>query len=59
MSDVWFENAVAPDGVVEDGCHLAEAQSMKSYLRDQIDVHHAAQQITRPTDESNDLGFGW
>ncbi|KEQ93122.1 hypothetical protein AUEXF2481DRAFT_31576 [Aureobasidium subglaciale EXF-2481] len=54
MTDAWFEYAVSPDGVTEDGCRPAEAQALKAYLRDEITIDKATDQITQPTEECDD-----
>ena len=51
MSDSWFEYAIAPDGIQEDGCRPEEAQALRAYLRDEITVIEAAKEIVRPTEE--------
>ncbi|KAI5200513.1 hypothetical protein E4T39_05632 [Aureobasidium subglaciale] len=50
MTDAWFEYAVSPDGVIEDGCRPAEAQALKAYLRDNITIDEATAQITQPSE---------
>ncbi|KAI5270062.1 hypothetical protein E4T47_06572 [Aureobasidium subglaciale] len=54
MTDAWFEYAVSPDGITEDGCRPAEAQALKAYLRDEMTIDEATDQITQPTEECND-----
>ncbi|TKA34148.1 hypothetical protein B0A50_00128 [Salinomyces thailandicus] len=56
MSDSWFSNAVAPDGVKEDGCDPQEAEALKAFLRKQITTEQAAERITLPTETSDDPG---
>ncbi|KAL0941704.1 uncharacterized protein CTRU02_204467 [Colletotrichum truncatum] len=48
MSDDWFSSKLAPDGVVEDGCHPQEAQAMKDYLHQKTTAADAARAITNP-----------
>ncbi|KAH0334421.1 hypothetical protein KCU81_g9462, partial [Aureobasidium melanogenum] len=56
MSQSWYDNAVAPDGNPEDGCRPEEAQALRLYLDDQLDVAKAARRITEPTELSEDPG---
>lgn len=56
MSDSWFANAVALDGVKEDGCHSQEAQALKQLLRGQISIESAAEQITNKIENSHEPG---
>ncbi|KAH0365348.1 hypothetical protein KCU65_g6109, partial [Aureobasidium melanogenum] len=56
MSQAWYDNAIAPDGDPEDGCRLEEAQTLRLYLDDKIDVTEAACLITEPTESSEDAG---
>ena len=56
MSDVWFKNQIAPDGVAEDGCHPDEAQVLQSYLNHIITPQEAAHAITQPIVSSDDPG---
>ena len=48
MSDSWFSEKIAPDGVEEDGCHPLEAQALKDYVRHKTNASEAAVAITRP-----------
>ena len=48
MSDTWFKEQIAPDGVAEDGCHPDEAQALRSYLNDRVTTQEAAHAITQP-----------
>ena len=48
MSDEWFSNEIAPDGVAEDGCDPLEAQALKDYIRHKTSAKEAAVAITRP-----------
>ncbi|KAI1487551.1 hypothetical protein F5X96DRAFT_140808 [Biscogniauxia mediterranea] len=48
MSDAWFANKLAPDGAIEDGCHPAEAEALKQYLRGATTAAEAALAISRP-----------
>ncbi|KAH0035032.1 hypothetical protein KCU78_g2137, partial [Aureobasidium melanogenum] len=56
MSQAWYDNAIAPDGNSEDGCRPEEAQALRLYLDDKIDVAKAARLITAPTEASQDPG---
>lgn len=56
MSDSWFANAVAPDGVKEDGCDPQEAQALKQLLRSQISIESAAEQNTNKIENSHEPG---
>ncbi|KAG9737640.1 aldehyde reductase-like protein, partial [Aureobasidium melanogenum] len=51
-----YDNAIAPDGDLEDGCRLEEAQALRLYLDDKIDVAEATSLITGPTESSEDPG---
>ncbi|KAL8709033.1 MAG: hypothetical protein Q9220_006157 [cf. Caloplaca sp. 1 TL-2023] len=53
MSDDWFEEQVAPDGVEEDGCHPDEARALQSYLKGEITTQECAHAITQPVLASN------
>jgi hypothetical protein len=50
MTDAWFENAIETDGPDGEGCRREEAMTLKQYLRNQITVSVACQQITQPTE---------
>lgn len=56
MSDAWFNEKIAPDGVADDGCHPDEAQALKDYYHKKTSAKEAAQAITRPIEESKDPG---
>lgn len=56
MSDAWFTEKLAPDGVAEDGCHPDEAQALKDYYHQKTNAKEAAQAITRPIEDSKDPG---
>ncbi|KAK5999462.1 hypothetical protein QM012_005463 [Aureobasidium pullulans] len=56
MSLAWFKNAIAPDGDTGDGCRPEEAQVLRLYLDDKVDVAEAARLITEPTEASEDPG---
>jgi Protein of unknown function (DUF3632) len=56
MSDAWFDEKTAPDGVTEDGCHPHEAKALKDYYHKKISAEEAAQAITRPIEDSEDPG---
>lgn len=58
MTDAWFENSIEKPGVVDgEGCRRSEAITLKHYLRNLIPVTTAAEQITRPTEESTSPGI--
>ncbi|KAL8704297.1 MAG: hypothetical protein Q9225_008091, partial [Loekoesia sp. 1 TL-2023] len=48
MSDAWFKEQIAPDGVAEDGCHPDEAQALQSYLNNKTTAQETAHAITQP-----------
>jgi hypothetical protein len=48
MSDTWFGDQIAPDGVAEDGCHPDEARALQSYLKNKKTTQEAAHAITQP-----------
>ncbi|CAD0089975.1 unnamed protein product [Aureobasidium vineae] len=50
MTDAWFENAIESDGIDGEGCRRSEAMTLKSYLRDEIAVNQASQQLAQPTE---------
>ena len=56
MSDDWFAQKLEPygKGNPEDGCHPAEAQALKDYLRHQASASEAARAITLPIEQSED-----
>ncbi|KAG9519269.1 hypothetical protein KCU93_g8146, partial [Aureobasidium melanogenum] len=56
MSQAWYDNAIAPDGDPEDGCRPEEAQALKLYLDDKINVVEATRLMTEPTESSEDPG---
>ncbi|KAI4163292.1 MAG: hypothetical protein LQ342_003027 [Letrouitia transgressa] len=56
MSDNWFNQQIAPDGVVEDCCHPDEAQALQSYLNNKTTTKEAAHAITKPLLSSDDFG---
>ncbi|KAL8735861.1 MAG: hypothetical protein Q9181_002639 [Wetmoreana brouardii] len=56
MSDAWFKEKIAPDGVAEDGCHPGEAQALQSYLNKKTNTQEAAHAITQPIVSSEDSG---
>jgi hypothetical protein len=55
MSDEWFTEKLAPDGVLEDGCHPDEANVLKAYIHKYTALLEAAQAITPPTLDSKIL----
>ncbi|KAL8756163.1 MAG: hypothetical protein Q9184_004584 [Pyrenodesmia sp. 2 TL-2023] len=48
MFDTWFKEQIAPDGVIEDGCHPDEAQALQSYLEKTMTTQETAHAITQP-----------
>ncbi|KAL8635185.1 MAG: hypothetical protein Q9228_007299, partial [Teloschistes exilis] len=54
MSDAWFKEQIAPDGVEEDGCHPDEAKVLQSYLNNKTTAQEAAHSITQPILSSDD-----
>lgn len=56
MSQAWYDKAVAPDDNPEDGCRPEEAQALRLYLDNEINVAEAARLITKPTESSEDPG---
>jgi hypothetical protein len=52
MSDAWFIEKIAPDGVPEDGCHPDEASALKAFLNKQTSAPEAAHAITRAIEAS-------
>ncbi|KAG9765647.1 hypothetical protein KCU73_g332, partial [Aureobasidium melanogenum] len=54
MSQAWYDNAIAPDGDPEDGCRPEEAQALRLYLDDKINVVEATRLMTEPTESSED-----
>ncbi|KAI4739650.1 hypothetical protein E4T50_09902 [Aureobasidium sp. EXF-12298] len=56
MSQAWYDNAIAPDGDPEDGCRPGEAQALRLYLDDKINVVEATRLMTEPTESSEDPG---
>lgn len=56
MSDIWFKEQIAPDGVAEDGCHPDEAEALQSYLTNKTNTQDTAHAITRPILSSHDSG---
>lgn len=56
MSQDWYDNAIVPDGDPEDGCRPEEAQALRLYLDDKVDVAEAARLVTKPTEFSEDPG---
>jgi hypothetical protein len=56
MSSAWYDEAVAPDGNFEDGCRPEEAQALRLYLDNKIEVQKDARLITMPTECSQDPG---
>ncbi|KAL8941111.1 MAG: hypothetical protein Q9216_002443 [Gyalolechia sp. 2 TL-2023] len=56
MSDTWFKEQIAPDGVEEDGCHPDEAKALQDYYHQRTDASAAAKAITRPIDNSDNPG---
>ncbi|CAD0111511.1 unnamed protein product [Aureobasidium uvarum] len=56
MSLAWYDNAIAPDGGFEDGCLPEEAQALKEYLDNTIEMEQAACLITKPTESCQDPG---
>ncbi|KAL8729396.1 MAG: hypothetical protein Q9166_004789, partial [cf. Caloplaca sp. 2 TL-2023] len=56
MSDKWFQEQIAPDGLEEDGCHPDEAQALKDYYHQRTGASEAAYAITRPIENSENPG---
>jgi hypothetical protein len=56
MSSAWYDEAIAPDGNLGDGCRPEEAQALRLYLDNKIEVQKAARLITLPTESSQDPG---
>ena len=56
MSDTWFKEQIAPDGVAEDGCHPDEAEALQSYLNNKTNTQDTAHAITRPILSSDNPG---
>ncbi|KAI4736614.1 hypothetical protein E4T50_12897 [Aureobasidium sp. EXF-12298] len=56
MTDAWFENTIETDGPDGEGCRREEATTLKQYLRNQISVSTACQQITQPTENCSSPG---
>ena len=56
MSDAWFKEKFAPDGVTEDSCHPDEARALQSYLNNQITAQEAAHANIQPLLSSDDPG---
>jgi hypothetical protein len=50
MSSAWYDEAIAPDGNLGDGCRPEEAQALRLYLDNKIEVQKAARLITLPTE---------
>ncbi len=53
MSDTWFREQIAPEGLAEDGCHPDEARALQSYLSNKINTQEAAHAITQPIQSSD------
>lgn len=56
MTDAWFENAIEEDEIDGEGCRREEAMTLKTYLRNEITVDEASQQITQPTENCPEPG---
>ena len=56
MSDAWFTEKIAPEGLPDDGGHPDEAQALKDYCDEKTGAKEAAQAITRPIETSKDPG---
>lgn len=56
MSDAWFKEQIAPDGVAEDGCHTDEAHALQSYLNNKTTAQDAAHAITQTVLSTDDPG---
>ncbi|KAI4093628.1 MAG: hypothetical protein LQ339_007637 [Xanthoria mediterranea] len=56
MSDQWFQEQIAPDGVNEDGCHPDEARALQDYLHQKTGVSEAAKAIVQPIEQSANPG---
>jgi hypothetical protein len=56
MSSAWYDQAIAPDGNLKDGCRPEEAQALRLYLDNKIEVQEAARLITTQTESSQDPG---
>ncbi|CAD0114647.1 unnamed protein product [Aureobasidium uvarum] len=50
MTDAWFENVIESDGIDGEGCRRSEAMTLKLYLRDEISIDQASQQLALPTE---------
>ncbi|KAL1962095.1 hypothetical protein VTN77DRAFT_562 [Rasamsonia byssochlamydoides] len=51
-----FEEKLAPEGNVEDGCHPEEAQALQEYDQGKITAEEAAYAITRPIETAEEPG---
>ena len=56
MSQGWYDKAIVQDDNPEHGCRPEEAQALKLYLDDEIEVAKAVRLITQPTESSQDPG---
>ncbi|KAL9005230.1 MAG: hypothetical protein Q9188_001990 [Gyalolechia gomerana] len=56
MSEAWFKEQIAPDGVEEDGCHPDEAKALEDYYHQKTEASAAAKAITRPIESSDNPG---
>lgn len=56
MSDAWFAEKLAPEGVADDGCHPQEAQALQGYMHRKTSAQEAARAITRPVESAADPG---
>jgi hypothetical protein len=54
MSDEWFAEKLAPDSVLEDGCHPNEANALKAYIRKHTTPQEAVQAIKHTMLDSED-----
>lgn len=53
MTSAWYNEKIAPDGNVEDGCHPDEARALEEFLSGRLNTKDAAYHITRPVARSN------
>ncbi|KAL8887870.1 MAG: hypothetical protein Q9192_006261 [Flavoplaca navasiana] len=56
MSEAWFKEQIAPDGIEEDDYHPDEAKALEDYYHQQIESTAAAKAITGPNTSSDNLG---
>ncbi|CAD0100028.1 unnamed protein product [Aureobasidium mustum] len=56
MIDAWFENTIEKGEIDGEGCRREEAMTLRAYLRNEITVDEASQQITQPTEKCPEPG---